>query len=63
MVEEAKEREVRMQNKVKTMEKQIQVLNERDQEVSYIPHSQGINMIRKELFSELIFFNGQFLFY
>lgn len=45
------------------MEKQIQVLNERDQEVSYIPHSQGINMIRKELFSELIFFNGQFLFY
>uniref|UniRef100_A0A7N8XHE8 Centrosomal protein 152 n=1 Tax=Mastacembelus armatus TaxID=205130 RepID=A0A7N8XHE8_9TELE len=32
LVEEAKEREVQMQNKVKAMEQQVQVLNERDQE-------------------------------
>uniref|UniRef100_A0A3Q3MEN8 Centrosomal protein 152 n=1 Tax=Labrus bergylta TaxID=56723 RepID=A0A3Q3MEN8_9LABR len=32
LVEEAKQREVQMQNKLKAMEQQVQVLNERDQE-------------------------------
>lgn len=36
LVEEAKEREARMQNKVRTMEQQVQVLNERDQEVNSV---------------------------
>lgn len=36
MVEEAKEREVQMQNKLRAMEQQIQVLTERDQEVSSV---------------------------
>lgn len=35
MAEEAKEREETLKNKVKSMEQQIQTLNERDQEVSY----------------------------
>uniref|UniRef100_A0A3B4Z0V9 Centrosomal protein 152 n=1 Tax=Stegastes partitus TaxID=144197 RepID=A0A3B4Z0V9_9TELE len=32
LIEEAKEREVQMQNKLRTMEQQVQILNERDQE-------------------------------
>uniref|UniRef100_A0A3P8U9J0 Centrosomal protein 152 n=1 Tax=Amphiprion percula TaxID=161767 RepID=A0A3P8U9J0_AMPPE len=32
LIEEAKEREVPMQNKLRTMEEQVQILNERDQE-------------------------------
>lgn len=36
LVEEAKEREVQMLNKMRTMEQQVQVLNERDQEVSSV---------------------------
>uniref|UniRef100_A0A3Q1FRK0 Centrosomal protein 152 n=1 Tax=Acanthochromis polyacanthus TaxID=80966 RepID=A0A3Q1FRK0_9TELE len=32
LIEEAKEREVQMQNKLRTMEEQVQILNERDQE-------------------------------
>ncbi|XP_074532863.1 centrosomal protein of 152 kDa [Halichoeres trimaculatus] len=34
LVEEAKEREIQMQNKLKAMEQQVQLLNERDQENS-----------------------------
>lgn len=34
LIEEAKEREVQVQNKLKAMEQQVQVLTERDQEVS-----------------------------
>jgi len=37
LVEEAKDREVEMQNKVKAMEQQVQVLTERDQEVRSAP--------------------------
>lgn len=33
LIEEAKEREVQMQNKLKAMEQQVKVLTERDQEV------------------------------
>lgn len=33
LIEEAKEREVQMQNKLKAMEQQIQILTERDHEV------------------------------
>lgn len=33
LIEEAKEREVQMQNKLKTLEQQVQILNERDEEV------------------------------
>lgn len=36
LVEEAKEREVQMQNKLKAMEQQIKVLTERDHEVSFV---------------------------
>lgn len=36
LVEEAKEREVQMQNKFKIMEQQVQALNESDQEVSSV---------------------------
>ena len=36
MVEEAKEQEVQMKNRVKAMEQQIQVLTERDHEVSSV---------------------------
>lgn len=36
LVEEAKEREVQMQNKLKAMEQQVKVLKERDHEVSCV---------------------------
>lgn len=36
LVEEAKGREVQMQNKLKALEQQVQVLAERDQEVSSV---------------------------
>lgn len=36
LVEEAKEREVQMQNKFRAMEQQVKVLTERDQEVSSV---------------------------
>ena len=36
LLEEAKEREVQMQNKFKTMEQQVKALNERDQEVNSV---------------------------
>jgi len=34
LIEEAKEREVQMQNKLKAMEQRVQILNDRDQEVN-----------------------------
>lgn len=36
LIEEAKDREVQMQNKMKAMEQQVQVLNQRDQEVNVL---------------------------
>lgn len=35
MIEEAKEKEVQMQNKLKATEQQVKVLSDRDQEVSF----------------------------
>lgn len=43
MIEEAKEREVQMQNKLKAMEQQVKVLTERDKEVrSVLTHTAAV---------------------
>lgn len=45
LVEEAKEREVQMQNKLKAVEQQVKVLTERDKEVRVLTHSAALLLL------------------